>query len=234
MRPNVFPSPGLLRATAVLLLAGTATFWAGAFTPPYRWWFGIPPAEYLAMVATHRTTWLAIAAAFAVGVLSTLVGFTLLSTALRAQGEHTWSELARVAYACGSVLWLASLAFRATATPAAADQTVASGAVPSWFQPLQAWSGGLFAVYMVLAYLALAAYGRALLRTGLVPRWLARAHVLFGLAGAVGFVAQVRLFSPPLMIHLLPGLLGLILLRRTAVSGVPPHAGGPAWGPRVA
>jgi hypothetical protein len=222
MTRTTFPSPGHLRAAAVLLLAGTTSFWAGAFSPPYRWWFGIPAAEFLALVASHRTTWLAIAVAFAFGVLLTLAGLTTLTTVLRAHGERLWSDLAQVGYLCGSVLWLASLAFRATATVAAADQMVAGGLVPSWFQPLQSWAGGLFAVYMVLAYLSLAAYGQALLRSGLLPRWLGRTHVLFGLAGAAGFVAQIRLFSPPLLIHLLPGLLGVVVLLRVPRTSAAP------------
>jgi hypothetical protein len=77
------------------------------------------------------------------------------------------------------------------------------------------WSGALFAVYMVLAYLAIAAYGKALSATGLAPRWLARTHLIFGLLGAVGFVARVPVFNPPLMIHLVPGILGVVLLVRS-------------------
>jgi hypothetical protein len=208
------PGDRALRVAAVLLVAGCAAFWAGAFTPPYRWWFGVPASEYLALVASHRTTWLWIAASFAVGVLLTLAGLVVLGQVLRAAGERLWSELGQVAFLFGAALWLASIAFRATATVAAAEQAGASGAVPAWFAPLQAWAGALFAIYMVLAYLAIAAYGRSLLRTGLAPRWVARAHVAFGLAGSIGFLAQVRLFSPPLLIHLLPGILGVVILTR--------------------
>jgi hypothetical protein len=74
------------------------------------------------------------------------------------------------------------------------------------------WSNALFAVYMVLAYLAIAAYGRALLDTALVAPWLAKTHVIFGLAGAVGFAVRIPVFDPPLMIHLVPGILGIVLL----------------------
>jgi hypothetical protein len=52
------------------------------------------------------------------------------------------------------------------------------------------------------------------LATSLAPRWLGRTHVTFGLVGAVGFVARIPVFDPPLMIHLVPGLLGLVLLVR--------------------
>ena len=88
------------------------------------------------------------------------------------------------------------------------------GVVPLWFEPLQAWSGALFAIYMVLAYLAISAYGKALLAADVAPRWVARTHVIFGLLGAMGFLARVPMFNPPLMIHLVPGILGVVLLVR--------------------
>src|SRR5262245_42934624 len=75
-------------------------------------------------------------------------------------------------------------------------------------------SVALFAIYMVLAYLAIAAYGKALLATGLAPRWVARTLLIFGLLGAVGFVARIPVFNPPLMIHLVTGIVGVVLLLR--------------------
>jgi hypothetical protein len=204
-----------LRAAAILLIAGWVLFWAGACTPPYRWWYRIPVREYLEMVAAHRGVWLWIAASFAVGVLLTVAGLVVLASALRASGDRLWSDLGQLAFLLGSVLWLASIAFRATGTVSAARETVASGAVPSWFEPMRSWSGAIFAIYMVLGYLAIAAFGRALLLTNVAPRWLAWTHVVFGLAGSVGFLARVPLFDPPLMIHLVPGILGVVLLLRT-------------------
>ena len=203
-----------LRAAALLLVGGWVVFWAGAFTPPWRWWYGIPVREYLEMVAAHRIVWLWIAASFTLGVLLTLAGLVVLGAVLRTAGDRVWSELGQAAFLLGSVLWLASIAFRATATVAAANETISSGTVPPWFVPMRTWSGVIFAIYMVLAYLAIAAYGKALLDTALVPRWLGWAHIFFGLLGAVGFVARVPVFDPPLMVHLVPGILGVALLLR--------------------
>ena len=176
------------RAAAILLIAGWALFWAGACTPPWRWWYGISTREYLEMIATHRGIWLWIAASFAIGVLLTLAGLVILASVLRASGDTLWSDLGQAAFLSGSVLWLTSIAFRATATVSAAKETVSSGMVPSWFEPMRNWSGAIFAVYMVLAYLGIAAYGKAMLATGLTPRWLAWTHVVFGLAGSLGFI----------------------------------------------
>jgi hypothetical protein len=170
--------------------------------------------EFLEIVAARQVAWLWIAGSFALGVLLTLTGLVVLGAILRAAGDRLWSELGQAAYLFGSILWLASIAFRATVTISAAKETASSGVVPVWFEPLQAWSGALFAIYMVLAYLSITAYGKALLVTNLVPRWLAYTHLIFGLLGAVGFVVRIPMFNPPLMIHVLPGILGVVLLVR--------------------
>src|SRR6185436_14841164 len=138
-------APAELRAAAILLVVGWVTFWAGACTPPYRWWYGIPVREYLELIAQHRFVWLGIAASFAVGVLTTLAGLVLLGTSLRASGDRVWSELGQAAFLFGSVLWLTSIAFRATATVSAAKECATTGVVPPWFEPMRAWSGTIFA-----------------------------------------------------------------------------------------
>src|SRR5262249_20518538 len=148
------------------------SFWAGAFTPPHQWWFPISVGDYLELIAANQRTWLWVAASFAVGVVLTLVGLIVLGVALRAAGDRVWSELGQAAFLLRSAVWLGSIAFRATVTIAAAQETASSGVVPGWFEPMRTWSGALFAVYMVLAYLAIAGYGKALLDTGLAPRWL--------------------------------------------------------------
>jgi hypothetical protein len=205
-----------LRIAAILLIAGWVMFWAGAFTPPYRWWMGIPVKEYLELIAAHKWTWIWIAGSFAVGVLLTLAGLIVLGTVLQAGGERFWTALGQSAFLFGSLLWLASIAFRATATVSAAEETAATGLVPSWFEPMRMWSTAMFAVYMVLAYLAIAAYGKALFAVEVAPAWVAWMHVVFGLAGAVGFIVRFPLFDPPLMIHLVPGILGVVLLMRSS------------------
>jgi hypothetical protein len=204
---------GALKAAGILLVGGWLSFWAGAFTPPYRWWFAVPVRTFLELVAAHPKTWLFIAAAFALGVLLTLAGLVVLGSVFRPAGARVWSDLGLAAFSLGGALWLASLTFRATATITAARETVVSGVVPAWFEPMRAWSGAMFALYMVLAYFAIAAYGRALLQSHLVPRWLGKFHVVFGLAGAVGFLVRLPFFNPPLLIHLPLGLLGAVLLR---------------------
>jgi hypothetical protein len=124
-----------LRTAAVLLIGGWVIFWAGAMTPPWDWWYPIPAAEYLQLIEAHRWIWLWIAASFAVGVLLTLAGLVVLGTVLRAHGDGLWSDLGQTAFVFGSVLWVATILFRATATISAATEVAAVG-LPD-FRPLE-------------------------------------------------------------------------------------------------
>jgi len=220
------PPSSHLRAAAILLVCGWVTFWAGAVNPAaWRFFTSASLHEFLEIVAAHQVAWLWIAGSFALGVFLTLMGLVVLGTSLRAAGDRVWSELGQGAFLFGSILWLISIAFRATAMISAAKDTKFSGVVPPWFESIRAWSDALFAIYMVLAYLAIAAYGKALLATGLAPRWIARIHVIFGLFGAVAFIARLPMFNPPLMIHLLPGILGVVLLLQLGRRVAPASAG---------
>jgi hypothetical protein len=102
------------------------------------------------------------------------------------------------------------------------SRTAPDGAPPGLRAAAMLRSGALFTIYMVLAYLAIAAYGRVLLQTALAPRWLARAVLIFGLVGAVDFTARVPVFAPPLMIHLPLGAVCLAILRGTRARTSPP------------
>ena len=80
--------------------------------------------------------------------------------------------------------------------------------------PACKWAGLLFGIYSVLAYLALMAYGAALLQTGLLVRWVGWTCLVFGLAAA-------PFFGPPLFIHVMPWFVSILLLKQgTPVSTV--------------
>jgi hypothetical protein len=190
-------------------------FWAGAVTPWAARFFGRPlgTRELLEVIHANRLEWLWIAGCFAVGVLLMFAGFVLLNATLQEAGERTFGALGQAGLSVATAVWLVAMVFRATAVVSAAREADALGAVPAWYEALRGFGGGLVAVYMVLAYLALAAYGRALLLSGVAPRWLGRAHVLFGLVAVIGYLARIPVFFPPLLVPVLPGLLGMSLLR---------------------
>lgn len=82
-----------------------------------------------------------------------------------------------------------------------------TGVPPPWYEPWYRWSGLLFGIYHVLAYLALVAYGAAVLKTALLARWVGWICIIFALV-------FLPFFGAPLAIHVVPWLLGVLLLQR--------------------
>jgi hypothetical protein len=125
-------------------------------------------------------------------MLINVMGFVLLENMLRTAGDPIISRLALVTYLIGAVLIVvAETAF------------LGSGE----------WSMPQVLLHVVLAFLAQAAFGAALLRTGLVPGWAGWATVVWNLALPVVLI----LFSPhdlyyPAAHHIAPLIIGIALL----------------------
>ena len=160
------------RVAGGLLIFGSIIVWFGATT-----W----PGMQLEKVAAHRAEHLFTTGAFLIGALLTLGGFTVLRTVLRESGDRFLSQLGLVSFLFGTVSWAMHLAFRATVMVSLAQETPASAAAPAWYGPLRLWSGAMYAIYMPLAYLAIAAFGAAMLKTGLAGKGWGRTFVVFGL-----------------------------------------------------
>lgn len=189
---------------SLLLVAGSAVVWMGAAT-----W----PGGELGKIAANRSGHMFTTGTFLAGALATLAGFVILRGVMHERGERTLADLGVCALVVGAACWSAHLAFRATVVLAVATP---GGAPPDWYLPLRMWSGGMYAIYMTLAYLATAAFGAAMLKTGLAGRRCGRAFVILGLAAAAGFVAQTGAFNPPLLAQFLPYVMGIVLLRHSA------------------
>jgi hypothetical protein len=200
------------RIVGWLLVLGAVVFWIGAITPPYRQWMGVPTDEYLSIVGANRRNWYAMHALFGLGTVITLAGLGALHGALRAAGDRIWSTIAVSLFSIGVALWLVQVSFRVTVEPWAAAELARDGQVPSIFPALQRWMGVLFAVCMISGYLALVGYGIAILSGPFRPRWAGWFALVFGLVAVPGFATVV--FQPPLMLFVVPFVLGIAVLRR--------------------
>lgn len=200
-----------------LLVVGSAIAWIGAFSPLVL----IPREEFashealLRFVAAHQLGWFVRDGGFLGGVVLTVLGFAALTAAFRSAGEQPLSELALFSYLLGAVFWVMHLAFRLTVILVAARETVATGVVPAYFRPhfspMDAFFGFLFGVYWVLAYVAIAVYGVAVLRTQVLPKWLGWSAILFAFLLALTGLGSDAL---PLFIHVIPFVMGAVLLQR--------------------
>jgi hypothetical protein len=193
-------------ASGALLIAGSTLVWLGAVT-----WPGGTLAAISARPAGHTTT----AVLFLLGALCTLAGFVGLRAMLR-EGDEWLSRLGLAGFQFGAALWAIHLVFRVTVVLPVAE---AMGTAPPWFAPLRTWAGGLYAIYMVLAYLAIAAFGGALAKTQWIGKGWGRAFVGFGLVAAVTFASPAGgPFRPPLMVQVPLYAMGVLLLRKLIVD----------------
>jgi hypothetical protein len=201
------------RLTGVMLILGGIVFAIGASLPTLGekgnfWIFTLPVRDHLLAVAQNPTVWHWANVFMGAAAVVLLAALAMLSAILHTHDEHVLSRLGFSGVLLAALLWLLFSAFRAAVTPAAAQETIASGAVPSYYEPLARWAFALFYVYAVLASLALAAYGGSLLQVQLVPTWAGWLTLGYSAAMLVsllltGDTLPAFHYAPPLLIGLL-------------------------------
>ncbi len=210
----------------VLLIAGPMILFVGATTGPPA---PARPGDYL----FNSTSLL-------LGVVVVLIGYAALSARLWQRRERTWSVLGLAGLLVGVALYGLNMIFRlahvasgAAATFAKAELQVFPGlgniafplsAEPAWPVFLYVWATLMLAAYAILAYLASASYGAALMRVGWVGKLGGRVFVTLGLALSLVMgagwlflsnpVVQTALFflGVPFMSVVLPYFVGVVLL----------------------
>ncbi len=125
-------------------------------------------------------------------VVVTCLGLALLHALLHDAGDSVFALLGLVTYLIGAVVVLV------------AETAALSGS---------AWANTQIILYVVLAFLGQAAFGAALLRTGLLPAWVGWATVLWN----AGWLALLSILRPrdiyyPALHHVAPLVIGIALL----------------------
>jgi hypothetical protein len=179
--------------------------------------------------------------AILLGSVILIAGFVVLFVKLWEAGERLLAVLGLAGLLGGTAMWLANLVFRYA--------VVASGAVglqaevenrawvaheyllglpgePSWTEFLLVWTDMMQVAFVLLAYLAAAAYGMALIRAGWLGKTGGRVFVALNLAlalavttglilaGSVVAAWTVFILTIPFMVFILPYFAGVALIRR--------------------
>lgn len=200
--------------SAGLLLVGAALFLFAACLPAlFPVWTGDLDTQ-LKTIREHGATWSLCHVCMTAAVILTAAGLGLLAADL----AQPWAVAAGYAYAVGAAVWCVFESYRISVPAMVAGRE--PGPVPDWFLALQDWSGRLFMVYMLTAYFSIAAFGAAILAGPQLPGWSGWLAVGFGLAGGISLATgQPRVgggspFEPPVMVHVVPAVLGVLLLIR--------------------
>jgi hypothetical protein len=127
-------------------------------------------------------------------VLAMVLGLVLLERILEAAGDTLLAPLGMTTFLIGAVIVIVVETFRLSR---------------------QEWVYAPIVVYVVLAFLAQAVFGVALLRTGLLPGWVGWATVIWNLA----WLVALPIISPhdiyyPVLHHAAPVMIGIALLVR--------------------
>ncbi len=127
--------------------------------------------------------------ALTVGLVLTLLGLTAFQVVLTDSGDRLLARLGTIAYLVGVVLWIVGDAIDL--------------------------AGGRFIFelerdYVVLACVAIAAFGAAILRTRTLPRWLGGMAVVWAVVWTVLYLNRIA--EAPLGPNLIPALFGLVLI----------------------
>ncbi len=158
-------------------------------------------------VAAHRGA----LAFWVAGYLSALAGFGLLTSHMQESGSRAISFLALIGIAIVFIFVAIEATFHMSVTTWAARKVIQDSAVPSFYEPLQLWiSMFVQPVYVVIGLLAIAGFGWAFLRTGLLPDLVGWASIGWGaLWLAVLVVFRVTI---PGALPIMASVIGLALL----------------------
>jgi hypothetical protein len=129
-------------------------------------------------------------------LLLTLAGLAAFDTILWRSGDRVLSAVGTVAYAVGVSAWLAATVHALTA---------------------HRWTYALEFTYILAAGCAMLAFGAAVVRTAVPSRWVGWAAVGWTVGSLILFALPSENY-PPLLVQLVPLMLGIALLR-AAVRG---------------
>ena len=209
------------RFTGMILILGCCLFLGSLGLLPRdltgNFMVNLPLREQLLVIAAQTSLFQWSFSLIISGIIVTLLGLAMLTTLLWGAGDVTFSYLALIAFLFGDILLVIFIAFPLGIAPLAAQETARRGAVPDYYVQLTLWTQPLFVIYTNLAFSALAAYGGAILSTHVLPHWVGWLSIVYGLAGLV-----LAAFSagnvPPFLNHLMPIVIGvLLLLRRSRI-----------------
>jgi hypothetical protein len=124
-----------------------------------------------------------------VGLVLTLFGLSAFQLVLKDAGDRLLAPLGTIAFLVGVVLWLVGESI-----------ALDSGRFIFEFER----------DYVVLACVAIAMFGAAIVRTTVLPRWVGRTAVAWAVVWGILYLARVA--EAPLGPNLVTGLFGLMLL----------------------
>lgn len=193
-----------------LLILSFALFAGGAALPLVgeRGNLGIytlPAEDHLDAIGLNPRAWQWANFFMGAAVVALVSGLALLTALL---SDATLGRLGLTVFTIAAVLWVLFSAYRATVPLHVAEVVKEGGSIPGYHESLARWGGALFTAYASLAFLSLAAYGGAIIQTGLFADWVGWTTIIFSLGllllmFVMGDTLPAFHYFPPLLIGIL-------------------------------
>jgi hypothetical protein len=220
------------RSTGSTLIVGCILFLTAAgFSPTDEKgtsMYDLPMREALMAVFHRWSSWQWGLLLFCLAVVVTLLGFARLTSILREAGNRTCSLWGLIAQTLATGFFLIAMTFSRSIEYWAAQETVRTNVVPALYQQLSLWEAAIFQVYTALTFFAALMYGMAIISTRILPGFLGWVIMVYSLAGATAFVILGDM--PPFVHHLLPIVMGVLLLLPRYQLSAPERLDHPAPG----
>lgn len=202
-----FTAGGLLILSLALFGVGSTLPLVGERGNPRI--YTLPPEDQLDAIGLNPGAWRWANVLMGAAAIVLASGLALLAALL---GDATLARLGLMTFMIAAVIWVVFSAYRATVPIQVADVIAGGGSLPAYHQSLAQWAGALFTTYATLAFLSLAAYGGAIIQTGLLAGWVGWATIIFSL----GLLLLMLVMGDTLPgFHYVPPLLiGILLLIR--------------------
>ncbi|HZY44432.1 MAG TPA: hypothetical protein VFF70_06755 [Anaerolineae bacterium] len=181
----------LTTTTGIALILSTLIYHGGLAylfaRAQFEEWLNLPQRSYrekLLIIARHPEEYRWGFRIILIGWIVAALGYVMLTVLLRDAGDPIISTLASVLFLMGIVSAIAFWALSLTANVLAAEHTARTTIVPEYYEVLEMSAESLLGVYQLLALLATAGFGWALLQTGILPSWVGWVTIGWGLLWA--------------------------------------------------
>jgi hypothetical protein len=172
--------------------------------------WALPLEEKLDHLHTHRRQWWLLSIGQLVGLIVMTAGVAGFTFLLADAGEGALAWVGFGTYLVALIAWAIGLIAQTATLPTAATQRAETGATPSWIHAF--WASGYLAeaTWVIVANIAYAALGLAILQSGLLADWAG--WVAIGLGIGIPIVVVATRYGFPEMTQIVPLIVGIALI----------------------
>jgi Domain of unknown function (DUF4386) len=204
----------LTTATGIALILSTLIYHGGLAYLFVRAQFlevlKLPREKQLLIIARHPADYRWGSRIVLVGWIVAALAYVMLAALLREAGDPMISTLAAVLFLIAIGAAVVFWTLWVSPTLLAAKETARATMMPAYYESLQLAGESALGVYQLLALLATAGFGWALLQTGLLPSWVGWLTLGFGVFWAGVFLKTRE--TIPLLPMVMQVVIGIYLL----------------------